>query len=275
MKNKTIIFGSRSNLSKFLHKNIHDSVLISSNDFLNDSNFLKSFQDINLKIIINSFYPSSKLNNFTEPLKYIKESLFLLSNILEQIKIHNLKVDKIIYTSSASVYGNNNYCNESDQVIPLHTHSSIKISSEKLLEGFCNEYNIDYTIARVFNMYGGDDSFSIISKIIDSIKNKKVISLVNSGTAIRDFIYIEDVVKSYEKLLKLKNQKIVNIASGNGISIKMILDNLKLKGYDIQINNTKKEEIKISTANISTLSDIIDTSKFIHVNDYIESKLVD
>lgn len=46
-------------------------------------------------------------------------------------------------------------------------------------------------------MYGGNDNFSIISKIIKAYKNNEEL---NNGNAIRDFIHIEDVVDIYSKI---------------------------------------------------------------------------
>ncbi len=69
-------------------------------------------------------------------------------------------------------------------------------------------------------MYGADDNFSIISKIIKAYKNNEELNIVNNGNAIRDFIHIEDVVDIYSKILDKKDIKILNIGSGNGSSIK-------------------------------------------------------
>ena len=273
MSVKTLIFGARSNLSKQLHICINDTVLVSSSDFLDNKNYLEHYQNEEVQIIINSFYPASKLNDFSEPLKYIQDTIYIFANLLEQIKLLSLNVKKIIYTSSASVYGNNNYCNENDNLMPLNLQASLKVSSEKLLKGFCNDMKIDYVIARVFNMYGKNDNFSVISKIINSVLDKETIPLINSGTAIRDFIHINDVVKSYIKLLDLTTSQTVNIASGDGVSIKMILDYLKLKGYTIDIENSCRDEIKVSIANVEKLNMILDTSNFNKVVDFIETEL--
>ena len=87
-------------------------------------------------------------------------------------------------------------------LMPLSLYSSLKITSEKLIEGFCSEMNIDYIIARVFNMYGGNDNFSVISKIINASLLKKTLHLVNNGTSVRDYIHINDVVNCYKLMLK-------------------------------------------------------------------------
>ncbi len=273
---KTLIFGERSNLSKQLQHNIPNSEILASDDLLSGTISLKFYSNQELVIIINSFYPASKLDYFLDPLDYIEKSIYILSYILKQIRITlNLSnnIRKIIYTSSASVYGNNNYCSENDTYMPLNLHASLKISSEKLLEGFCNKLDIDYTIARIFNMYGGDDKFSIISKVIDYVATSKTIPLINQGSAIRDFIHVNDVVMCYKKLIVIKDCHIINVASGEGISIKIILDYLRIRGYSINIKNINKDEIKISTANVEKLKSLFETLEFINVTGFIESSL--
>ena len=44
-------------------------------------------------------------------------------------------------------------------------------------------------------MYGGNDEFSIISKIINVYKDNSILNLVNNGEGIRDFIHINDVIE--------------------------------------------------------------------------------
>ncbi len=69
-------------------------------------------------------------------------------------------------------------------------------------------------------MYGGDDNFSIVSKIIDSYRGGDRLTIFNNGSAIRDFIHIDDVVYIYNRLLSLRNRaKVLNIGLGVGISV--------------------------------------------------------
>lgn len=98
---------------------------------------------------------------------------------------------------------------------------------------------------------GGNDKFSVISKIIDAYKNKTVLNIVNDGEGIRDFIHIDDVVYIILKLLKIKYIPIINLGTGDKKSIKSILKKLKEKSIDIKINNVINDnEIKISLSNI-------------------------
>ena len=272
--NKVFIIGKGSNLSSFLSKKIINSKLISSREILTNIEELNVLKDnLPINIIFNNFQPATKLNEFVNLENYVVNSILTTSKVLDFIKNNQIVVNKIIYTSSSSVYGNNILCNENDELKPMNLHASLKVANEKLVEKFCIENSIDYTIARIFNMYGGDDNFSIISKIIKAYKNNEELNIVNNGNAIRDFIHIEDVVVIYSKILNKKGIKILNIGSGNGSSIKNILDFLNNHNIKIKTKNIQREELKISTADISKLKELLKKDTFFEVEDYLKKEL--
>ena len=272
--NKVFIIGKGSNLSSFLSKKIINSKLISSREILTNIEELNVLKDnLPINIIFNNFQPATKLNEFVNLENYVVNSILTTSKVLDFIKNNQIIVNKIIYTSSSSVYGNNILCNENDELKPMNLHASLKVANEKLVEKFCIENSIDYTIARIFNMYGGDDNFSIISKIIKAYKNNEELNIVNNGNAIRDFIHIEDVVDIYSKILDKKDIKILNIGSGNGSSIKNILDFLNNHNIKIKTKNIQREELKISTADISKLKELFKKDTFFEVEDYLKKEL--
>ena len=272
--NNVFIIGKGSNLSSFLSKKIINSKLISSREILTNIKELNVLKDnLPIDIIFNNFQPATKLNEFVNLENYVVNSILTTSKVLDFIKNNQIVVNKIIYTSSSSVYGNNILCNENDELKPMNLHASLKVANEKLVEKFCIENSIDYTIARIFNMYGGDDNFSIISKIIKAYKNNEELNIVNNGNAIRDFIHIEDVVDIYSKILDKKDIKILNIGSGNGSSIKNILDFLNNHNIKIKTKNIQREELKISTADISKLKELLKKNTFFEVEDYLKKEL--
>ena len=272
--NKVFIIGKGSNLSSFLSKKIINSKLISSREILINIEELNVLKDnLPINIIFNNFQPATKLNEFFNLENYVVNSILTTSKVLDFIKNNQIVVNKIIYTSSSSVYGNNILCNENDELKPMNLHASLKVANEKLVEKFCIENSIDYTIARIFNMYGADDNFSIISKIIKAYKNNEELNIVNNGNAIRDFIHIEDVVDIYSKILDKKDIKILNIGSGNGSSIKNILDFLNNHNIKIKTKNIQREELKISTADISKLKELLKKDTFFGVEDYLKKEL--
>jgi UDP-glucose 4-epimerase len=263
-----IIIGKNSNLSKQLHSSLKNTILISSLDrkALENINF-KNYKKIN--IIFNQFQMATKLYQLESPVDYINRSITTTAEVLEYIKSNSIEVNKIIYTSSSSVYGNNTSCSEDDETHPLSLHSSLKVANEKLIEKFCLDNDVDYTITRVFNMYGGDDNFSIISKIIDTYSRNATLTLVNNGEAIRDFIHIDDVVHSYKKILEIKNTPIVNIGTAEGKSLLYILNFLRKNGIELKTDEIMKDELMISISKNKTLLGIIRNYSFKKVEEYI------
>jgi len=266
-----LVIGKQSNLSNLLQQKIDDTVVISARDTLADIDILAPYKKSKIRLIFNHFRPSTKLNNIESYTQYIQQAILSTSMILDYLSPNN--IEKIIYTSSSSVYGTNPLCKEGDTLKPINLHASLKIANEKIVESYASKHNIDYTITRIFNMYGGDDKFSIISKIIDAYENSKVLTTVNSGSAIRDFIHIDNVVEAYSKILYSRDIPIVNIGKGKGNSVQNILKFLEQNGISIETNDITREEIKLSTADNSILRKDIGVDSFIEIESYLKERL--
>lgn len=234
---------------------------------------LDNLKDKNINIIFNNFQPASMLNDISNTEEYITNSIGITSKVLNFCKENKISINKIIYTSSSSVYGNNILCSEKDELKPMNLHASLKVANEKLIERFCIDNDIDYTIARVFNMYGGDDKFSIISKILKAYYTDTELTIVNNGNAIRDFIHIEDVVEIYSKLLNIKDIPILNVGTGEGNSVKNIIDFFYNHDKKLKIKNICRDELKISTADNRLLIEKLQKEKFVSIENYIKKEL--
>lgn len=269
-----LIIGKRSNLSKHLAQEINDSILISSDDIEHNLNDILKHCSKSIDIIFNNFQYSLNLFNSINFDEYIIKSILNTSRLLTFLINHDVNIHRLIYTSSSSVYGNNKFCSESDQVAPMSLQASLKISNEELIKRFCKQNNIQFTIARLFNMYGGDDKFSVISKIKHSYVNSDALTVVNDGQSVRDYIHIDNVVEVYKKILEAKNNyEVLNVAQGKGKRVADILNTLKKEGIDIETKNIYREEISASIADVGLLNHIVDTSTFMDVEDYLISEL--
>ena len=102
-------------------------------------------------------------------------------------------------------------------------------------------------VLQEFLIFLKNERFSIISKIVDSHKSKSnKLKLINKGQSIRDFIYIEDVVKVYKRIIKAKSEGIIDVGSGFGIEIYDIIKKLGIDNF--KISNIKKNETNFSIA---------------------------
>ena len=122
-------------------------------------------------------------------------------------------------------------------------------------------------------MYGGNENFSFISKIIESYARNKELYLFNNGESVRDFIHILDVCNIYKKLLESDYCGIVNVGTGSGNSINNIIGMLKGYSVDFKINNKTRDEINESIASTIKLKSIIKRYNFIDLNDYFVKKI--
>ena len=254
-----IIIGKRSILSKSLKKNLPKAKIISTEDFLN----LKLDKRSNL--IINSFYPSHKLNSISRYSDFIDLSLQNLCTGLD--RINKKKINKIIYTSSASIYGLKKEI-ENSIINNRNIHSTSKLLAENIIKNYCYKNKINFTLARVFNLYGDNDNFSIISKLINAYKKNLTFFLNNNGSAVRDFISYNDVAKIYKKILKTKKSEIVDVGTGEGIQIK---DLLKISDKKLKIKNKNFDEVKFSVSNKNEYNSNLKINNLIN---YLKRKLI-
>ena len=273
MTNMTIVIGKDSNLSNHLIGKLNNSTVVSSRDIMSDVNVLSKYKDQEINLIFNNFQPAIKLNEMVNAEEYTMNCIGVTSKILNYCLTGNIKMNKIIYSSTAAVYGDNKCSVETDELKPSSLHASLKASNEKLIEKFCVDNKIDYTIVRLFNMYGGNDEFSIISKILLAIRKNKELTIINNGNSIRDFIHVQDVADIYVKLIDIKNVKVLNIGTGIGKSVKNIIKSFKKYNANISTKNIFLNEIKTSTANIEILSKLLNKKSFIQIEDFIKQEL--
>ena len=270
MHNKLFIIGKRSNLSQHLCANKNNVSLISGSS-LNQLSFEIS-QVEKCDIIYNLFYASSLLRDRNNPKDFIKYTLEMLAEFVSICqKTKNIRT--LIYSSSSAIYGNTKeISSESDLPCPINLNGIIKLSCEIFLREHLKDSGVNLIIARIFNMYGGNDQFSVISKIINAFENNSEFELSNSGSAIRDFIHVEDVVAIYQKLIDLNYQGIVNIGTGQNTTITSLIDKLKiLYNRNLKIKNIISDEINQSTASTNKLFKLIGNYKFKSIFNYLDN----
>ena len=267
---KVIIIGKRSNLSNSIKKYLTDSIVLSTNQ-------IKNLEEILIKneistVIYNTACKSTLINQKTDPTLF---SYYSFGNLSEFIKIclkHETKVEKIIYTSTSAIYGNNNFSNEDSPCKINNLYASLKFSSELLLKRYISPSKIKLTITRIFNMYGGDDQFSIISKIGNAIKKNQSLQINNYGKSIRDFISINNVTEIYKLLILKDFDGIINVSSGRGYSIASVVkiaEEIFQKKLDIE--HRKFDEIKVSIGSNEKLKKILNYKEFENISEYFRN----
>ncbi|MFB5634879.1 MAG: NAD-dependent epimerase/dehydratase family protein, partial [Candidatus Nitrosomaritimum aestuariumsis] len=168
------------------------------------------------------------------------------------------KIKKIIFASSAAVYGDcNDTITENSKTNPQSPYGQSKLDAEKIIEKTCKENNIDYTIFRIFNVYGKGQNIQyagVISKFLENISQKKPLVIYGDGEQTRDFISIHDVIKAFDCAVISNNNGTYNIGTGKSLSINdlvKIIFEVFGKKLDVLHKDAKKGDIKDSMVDVS------------------------
>ena len=153
-------------------------------------------------------------------------------------------VKKVIYTSSMSVYGDQDppFTEDMDPR-PIDIYALSKSSAEKALEIFNDVHNLDYTILRLHNVYGPRQNYqdpfrNVVSIFINLILLGKPIYIYGGGGQQRSFTYIDDCVPYiYESIYEKYNNEIFNVGPSTPITINELAEKLiEMSGnYDTEI----------------------------------------
>lgn len=267
---RTVIVGRSSNLSSGLSAALPGSVVLSVRE-LAGVDVRSVLPDEPFALVMNHFQPAERMGDVSRPAAYVELALAATARLLEAIT--DLDCRRLLYTSSAAVYGDNVVCREDDVPRAPNLHAALKLSNEHLIRAVCTDRGLNYTVIRLFNLYGGQDTFSIVARIIAAVRRGDTLVLANEGNAIRDFVHLDDVVACYRTLLGLQGLPTVNVATGEGISVRSIVDAVRLRGYRLSTTSMQSKEIRMSTADVSRLSTIVNVSRFVKVIDHVLSEL--
>jgi UDP-glucose 4-epimerase len=176
-------------------------------------------------------------------------------NVLKSCIKNNMK--KIIFASSAAVYGDSNIAvTENIETKPISPYGTSKMLAENEIKKMA-ENNLDYVILRLFNTYGKRQNrqyAGVISNFAENISKDNSLLIYGDGKQTRDFISINDVINAFDCVIKTNSSGTYNIASGRSISIKelakMFLE-ISGKKVEIKYKPAKKEDIKYSQADIT------------------------
>ncbi len=144
------------------------------------------------------------------PNSYIQNNIVGFFNILEICK--NFNIEKLIFASSSSVYGNSNKdkFDENDHVDnPLNMYSASKKSNELMAYTYSSLYNVPCIGLRFFTVYGpwGRPDMAYF-KFTKNIINDVPIEVYGNGEMSRDFTYIDDIVHGILELVNIDNKKL-------------------------------------------------------------------
>lgn len=295
MKNKNILITGGLG---FIGSHIAEELLKDNNVVILDNlstgkiNNLKNPHHENLRIVKEDIR-NTDLDKITEDIDYIFHLAAMASvplsidepvecsdiNLNATVKLLKSAADndvkKIIFSSSSSVYGQNRNMplKESEQPMPMSPYAASKASCELYLKSFNESYGLNYTALRYFNVFGpkqdkNSQYAAVIPNFISSLLEGNQPVIYGDGEQTRDFVFIDDVVKANINAAKSDFNGIINIASGEKISVNQLYAIVK-KTLESDVEPKylppRPGDIKHSLADVSNMGKInfkVDTTNF-------------
>ena len=241
-KNAVIIdnrINSSLNYKKFLPK-----AIVYKKD-INFNSLSKIFNENSIKGVIHLAGLKAVNESINHPLKYYKSNIGITIDLLKAMEKYN--VQNLIFSSSATVYGNKNKSplKEEMTVNAINPYGQTKIIIENMISDFASSNKNFHAISlRYFNPIGADikaglndnpleQSQNIMPILTKSIKEKKIFKIfggdyqTKDGTCVRDYIHIKDLAKAhvlaFRKLKEVNGHKVINLGLGKGASVLEIL----------------------------------------------------
>ena len=211
-----------------------------------------------------------------EPLRYWENNLNSTINLLRVLACE--KIRKIVFSSSATVYGDSDLqpISERSPIMSMSTYGSTKIATEQLLKDCAREGSFDVISLRYFNPVGSHQEKKIFENPMDMPNNlmPRIIRVAlnldetlnilgndydtRDGTGERDYIHIDDLIRGHFKALDYLEgfcgYEVFNLGTGRSITVNEIIssfervNNLKI---NYQYSHRRKGDVAICYADSS------------------------
>jgi nucleoside-diphosphate-sugar epimerase len=192
----------------------------------------------------------------------------------------SMRVDRFIYASSASIYGEVGEAPVNEQAVP---HPIVPYAASKLAgEALCNSYavccRVPVVTLRLFTVYGARQRPDMaIHRWMRNLLEGVDLEVYGDGHQTRDFIHVSDVVDAFMAALRLGGRgDVYNIGSGTATSMRSVIDKLKSKQpATVQTNYREpyRGEVRGTVADISKAQEKLGFAPKVALDEGLEDEL--
>lgn len=208
--------------------------LSGTNFLFNQASFLTPLSEQNLEHQVDTIIhlarttkPGPQIKNFE---KDINENVLGTLNFFKNFANQGLK-KFVLISSGGTVYGGQNVNGENseeDACNPKSFYGIASLMTEKYLEILSKELGIQLIVLRLSNPFGPFQSLNrnqgLVNTIIEKTVNHEALEIWGDGSAIRDYIFVEDVCRAINLSIQYKGDKSVfNIGTGVGRTVKSVV----------------------------------------------------
>jgi len=159
----------------------------------------------------------------------VEQNFLATYNVLEAMK--KMKVKRIIFTSSSTVYG------EAKQVptpegysplTPISLYGATKLACEALISAYSHTFDMEAVIFRLANIVGSRSTHGVVWDFIDKLRrNPDELEILGDGNQKKSYLYIDDCIEAMLVSTEKCSQERVNmynVGSEDWITVKEIAE---------------------------------------------------
>jgi UDP-glucuronate 4-epimerase len=225
---------------------------------------LRCFTEHRVDAVVHLAAKAGVRPSILDPASYYEVNVTGTLNLLELMKENG--VNKLIFSSSSSVYGNNAkipFC-ETDLVDnPISPYAASKKAGELLCHTYHHLYGFDIFCLRFFTVYGPRQRPDLaINKFVRALLEEKEIPVFGDGNTERDYTYVGDIVGAIIRALQVvKGYEIINLGNSSPVSLSWLIRELEsVTGRKAKLVHLPMQpgDVRVTYADVTKAKRILD-----------------
>lgn len=225
------------------------------------------FNQYSFSTVVNLAAQAGVRYSIENPMAYGQSNLMGFLNLLECCR--HTKVNRLLYATSSSVYGNSfdvPFSTTQNVDNPISLYAATKKANELMAHAYSHLYQIQTIGLRFFTVYGpwGRPDMAMFL-FTDAILNNQPLKVFNNGDLSRDFTYIDDIIQGIERIIENQKQKeiyqLYNIGNSEPVQLMKFINEIeKSTGLTAQLEMMPMQagDVNQTWANVDDLKDKFD-----------------
>jgi len=223
-----------------------------------DEGLVKSiFKKHDIEIVIHLAAMAGVRPSISNPTLYTEVNIIGTRVILDAMVESN--VERLIFASSSSVYGNNKkipFCEDDNVDRPISPYAATKKMGELLCHAYHHIYELNISLLRFFTVYGPRQrpEMAIHQFVRNALKGEPIIIFGNGSTA-RDYTYIDDIIDGIIQSIDTDDRYMIyNLGNSEPIKLSNLISIIaEITGIDlvIEYQEIPKGDVIQTYANIN------------------------
>ncbi len=245
-------------------------------DILNRSKLAELFEEIDPDAVVHFAAVAGVRRSRERPIEYLETNVTGTGLLMEQAV--QADVDKFVFISSSSVYGNHDeypFSEEARDLEPISPYGATKRSAELYCRTYHEHFDLPLVVIRPFTVYGPRQRPDMaIHKFSRLISAGEPLPFFGDGTTERDYTYVTDIVNGVESAMDWEEDwGLFNLGGSRSITLDRLVELLgKAFGKEPEIDRQPLPpgDVTRTKADISNAKKHLDYQPDVPVEEGIE-----